>query len=164
MAAAALQAARDRVAAVADALITRDKIDAFDESMGNVDYRRWRRELQHVVEACGPDFMAALTTVLSVPPPAVYAAASVLDDTAAGVPTLTMPQVRQAALLSYMRKSLQPGGEALELIKDCWHAGGMSPDAAGVDHDQALIILDRRWYGAAPTSDAGVFLTGEIHL
>ena len=128
MADPALAAARERVATVADSLNARDAIDPFQEELGSSDYARWRRELIQVALSCGEDFHAALVTAQPIPRGAAYPDACVLLDTAASVPTMTMPQVRQLALLSFMRRSLQPSGEAMRLVRDCWHAGGQSTE------------------------------------
>ena len=49
--------------------------------------------------SAGDDFKMALLTRANVPPAAVYTEVMVLDDTVAGVPAMTMPQVRQVGLL-----------------------------------------------------------------
>ena len=79
----------------------------------------------------------------------------IMIDTAAGHTQLTMPQMRQQAMLIIIRATLSSNGESLRLIADCVHAGGVV-QRGGVNHDQALILLDQRWRStAAPTVDTG---------
>ena len=58
-------------------------------------------------------------------------------------------------MLTIIRATLQPGGESLRIIAQCVHAGGMI-QVAGVNHDQALKLLDTRWNAAdTPEFDLG---------
>ena len=153
-AAAALAAARERVSGLADGLANKQTLAIFNETLGAADYARWRRELLQVASSAGDDFRMSLLTQAVVPPAAPYTEALVLSDTVAGVPAMTMPQVRQRGLLSLIKNSLQPEGESMRLIAACVHAGG-HVTIAGVDHPQALISLDRRWYDGGLEKDAG---------
>ena len=148
--------ARQAVARACDALITRQQLFAiFDEKVGAADYARWRRDLIAYVASAGQDFVQALLFGGVIPAPAQYVDAQVTMDTAAGRPQLTMPQMRQQAMLSVIRCTLQPGGESLRLIALCTHAGGMIA-AGGVNQDQALRLLDTRWHAAdTPEYDLG---------
>ncbi|KAL3932542.1 MAG: hypothetical protein SGPRY_000653 [Prymnesium sp.] len=93
-----------RVTTAADNLVNRPiPLDQFKENLGSADYVRWRRDLVHLAESAGPDFRAALVTLRAIPAVAHYADASVVLDTAAGAPVLTMPQLRQQALLQVMQ-------------------------------------------------------------
>ncbi len=137
--------ARQIVARACDALINRQQFfSTFDEKVGATDYARWRRDLIAYVASAGQDFVQALLFPGVIPAPAQYVDAQVTMDTAAGRPQLTMPQMRQQAMLSVIRCTLQPGGESLRLIAQCTHAGGMIA-AGGVNHDQALRLLDTRY-------------------
>ena len=153
-AAAALAAARERVSGLADGLANKSTLDTFKEALGAGDYVRWRRELVQAAASAGDDFRMALLTRAIVPPAADYTDAMVLVDTVAGVPAMTMPQVRQVGLLALIRNSLQTGGESVKLISPCVHAGG-GVTVGGVDYPQALIILDRRWSDGGLEHDAG---------
>ena len=140
--------ARQAVARACDALITRQQLFAiFDEKVGATDYARWRKDLIAFVASAGQDFVRALLFDGPIPAPPQYDDALVNDNTAAGRPVLTMPQMRQQAILTVIRSTLQPGGESLRLIAQCTHAGG-TITAGGVDHDQALRLLDTRWHAA----------------
>ncbi|KAL3916930.1 MAG: hypothetical protein SGPRY_006614, partial [Prymnesium sp.] len=163
MAAAAADAeALARVTVAADNLVNRPlPLDPFKENLGSADYVRWRRDLVNLAESAGPDFKAALITLRAIPAVALYADASVVLDNAAGAPVLTMPQLRQQALLQVMRTSLQPSGESIKLVSTCVHAGGVVTDA-GVNIDQALIVLDRRW-GAAPVPVDSGLVARKLH-
>eukprot|EP00310_Coccolithus_braarudii_P012044 CAMPEP_0183341348 /NCGR_PEP_ID=MMETSP0164_2-20130417/7619_1 /TAXON_ID=221442 /ORGANISM="Coccolithus pelagicus ssp braarudi, Strain PLY182g" /LENGTH=109 /DNA_ID=CAMNT_0025511643 /DNA_START=471 /DNA_END=800 /DNA_ORIENTATION=- len=96
----AMQRARTQVATIADALIVRHSIDPFDEGLGSRDYARWRRELITVAATCGADFAAALVSTRAITPAPDHAEDQVDVDSAASDPTLTIPQIRQQALLS----------------------------------------------------------------
>ena len=114
--------ARQAVARACDALITRQQLFAiFDEKVGAADYARWRKDLIAFVASAGQDFVKALLFVGVIPAPPQYADAQVTMDTAAGRPQLTMPQMRQQAMLTVIRSTLQPGGESLRLIAQCVH-------------------------------------------
>lgn len=143
-----------RVTTAADNLVNR--LIPLDQFQGSADYVRWHRDLLHLAESAGPDFRAALVTLRAIPEVAHYADASVVLDTAAGAPVLTMPQLCQQALLQVMRTSLQPAGESIKLISTCVHAGGVVAAGAGANIDQALIILDRRWSAAPVPQDSGL--------
>ena len=102
--------ARQRVAESCDALVQRVPFKQFSEPLGSVDYARWRRELVELASSAGPDFTAALLFKHDIPAPPAYPLAAVLLDTAAGGVVLSMPQMRQAALLSCIRAALDPNG------------------------------------------------------
>ena len=46
------------------------------------------------------------------------------------------------------RVTLCAGGGSMGLIAECVHAGGVV-QRAGVNHDQALTLLDQRWHSTA---------------
>ena len=94
----------------------------FKETEGSTGYARWRKAFFAAATAAGQDFLLALEFHLDIPVAAPLAAASVLDDTLASVPTFNLSQIRQHALLQVLRATLTDGGEALKLIKDCAHA------------------------------------------
>ena len=122
----------------------------FSEALGSVDYARWRRELVELASSAGPDFTAALLYKHDIPSPSVYPLAAVLLDNAAGGVVLSMPQMRQAALLSCIRAALDPNGESIKMIADCVHAGGTV-----LGTNQALITLDIRWRAPVAPPDFG---------
>ena len=143
--AAAQAAARLDVQTRGDNMVLRSTIIKFDENKGSIDYARWRREFVGLADSAGADYREALVTRLNVGAPGVYNPADVNDDTPAGIQARTMPQMRQSSLLTALRATLDPNGEATRLILNCWHAGGVSADPAGTVQDQALILLDRRY-------------------
>jgi len=105
--------ARLAVARACDALITRQQLfPTFDEKVGAADFARWRKDLVAYVASAGPDFVAALLFPGVIPAPPQYGDQLVNMDTAAGRPQLTMPQMRQQAMLTVIRCTLQPGGES----------------------------------------------------
>ena len=126
-------------------------ITLFKESEGSTGYARWRKEVLAATAAVGEDFMLALLSDLAIPVASPLAAATVLDDTSASFPTLTIPQIRQHALKHVILAALTPGGEAAKLIKGCPHAGGL----VGVQQ-QALKLLDIRWLAAPPPDSSNV--------
>ena len=154
-AAAALEWAQQDVSRNCDSLLSRQPISMFDETLGSKGYAPWRRELCQAIEAVGADFMAALVTDQIIPTGALYNDASVLLDTVASVPVLTMPQRRQHAILATIRSGLSPLGESLRLIEGCRHAGGRVQSVAGIISDQAIKILDQRWYGGPAEVNVG---------
>ena len=153
--AAAMLAARTRVATLCDTLTTRPtSISIFDESKGAAAYEQWRTSLVDHIRPAGKDFVGALLYDAVIPHAPEYNDATVLDDTPAGVPDLTMPQMRQAALLAVIRASLAPAGESIRLIQGCVHAGGIVQGQHG-PLPQAMILLDQRWRGMVVTESAG---------
>ena len=144
--------AREMVAKICDNLITRSTwFPTFDETRGSVDYTRWRRDLLSCVQSAGVGFRESLLFAGSVPEAPTMTDADIMLDTAAGHAQLTMPQMRQQALLIVIRATLNPSGESIKLVRSCVHAGGVV-QRAGVNHDQALRILDRRWLAADVTA------------
>ena len=143
-------AAKKTLATTCDHLTSRSTyFPIFDESKGSVDYARWRRDLFTFVGSAGVDFTAALEFVGHIAPtPAYNPAAEVNRDNAGGIVTYSMPQMRQLALLSVIRRTLSPAGESAKIVRECRHAGGIITDAHGVHDDQALVRLDRRWQSA----------------
>ena len=124
--------ARLAVGRACDALNTRQQyFPIFDETQGAVDYSRWRKDLIAFVGPAGQDFVAALLFDGVIPAPPNYNDQWVNADTAQGRPVLTMPQLRQQALLAVIRATLTPSGEALRLIAHCKHAGGRMPVSVG---------------------------------
>ena len=117
--AAALAAARQQVTTAADSMISRSTLTPFNEALGSSDYVRWRRELVQLAESAGAGFRAALLTNQNIPRRAPYADADVLLNDATGVATLTIPQIRQEALMYVLRQSLHPAGQSITLIASC---------------------------------------------
>ena len=154
---AADDVAREMVAKLCDNLITRSTFfTIFDESRGSTDYARWRKDLEACVKSAGTGFRESLLFQGSVPEAPTMTDADIMLNTAAGHTQLTMPQMRQQALLMVIRATLPPDGESIKLIRTCVHAGGVV-QRAGVNHDQALILLDRRWSAAdVPEFDVGL--------
>ena len=109
---------------------------------------RWRDEISGYIQSGGSDFAAALAYQGDIPVANVYAAASVLLDTAAAAPTMTQPSIRQQAMLTIITQSLQPGGQSRTLIRNCVHASGTVAGAP-----QATQLLDTRWNTGAITVD-----------
>ena len=120
----------------------------FKESEGSTGYARWRKDLLAAVAAVGEDFTLALHYDADIPVAVPLDMATVLDDTSASFPTLNLSQIRQHALKHVVLATLSHGGEALKIIKNCPHVGGL---VAG--NPQALRLLDIRWL-AAPPPDA----------
>jgi hypothetical protein len=147
-------AAKASVAKLCDTLITRQSFfPIFDESRGAADYARWRKDLLTCVQSVGAGFKESLLYTGSVPEATIMTDANIMLDTADGHTQLTMPQMRQQAMLIVIRLTLSPDGESMRLIADCVHAGGVVQRQQV--HDQALRLLDRRWHSAdAPTFDA----------
>ena len=81
--------------------IKSNTLTIFDEKKMGLGWKELRAELIDVAKAAGPDFVAALNFQGDIPPVDMtkYDNASVLSDTATGRPELTMPQMRQEALL-----------------------------------------------------------------
>ena len=154
--AAANAAAREQVAKICDNLISRPTFfDTFDESKGSKDYSRWRKDLITCISPYSA-FKESLAFPGSIPAPPTINDADLMLDTAAGHTSLTMPQMRQAAILIVMRATLSADGESIKLIRDCVHAGGVV-QSGGQNYDQAIRLLDTRWQPA----DAPEFDTGE---
>ena len=148
-AAAANAAAKASLAKLCDTLITRSFFfTIFDESKGATDYARWRKDLTSCMRTVGSGFHESLLFNGSVPEATTMNDADIMLDTAAGHTQLTMPQMRQQAMLMVMRATLSAGGESMRLIADCVHAGGVV-QRAGVNYDQALTLLDQRWHSTA---------------
>ena len=103
-------AAKKTLANICDALTSQSTYFAvFDESKGSVDYARWRRDLFTFVGSAGVDFTAALAFRGAITPTADYdPAVSVNRDDGGALVVYTMPQMRQLALLTVIRKTLPP--------------------------------------------------------
>ena len=109
----ALEAARARVAAAADSLLSRSPyFTTFDETKGSVDYERWRKDLTSFSGAAGQDFVLALTTADVINPAAALPPGNINDDTVTARPVVSMPLTRQYCLLSIIRATLPVGGES----------------------------------------------------
>ena len=136
-------AAKASVAKLCDTLITRSSFfTTFDESRGATDYARWRKDLLTTMQSVGAGFKESIVFTGSVPEATTMTNHDIMLDTAAGHSQLTMPQMRQQAMLIAVRATLSPGGESIRLIADCVHAGGVV-QRGGVNHDQALRLLDQ---------------------
>ena len=155
-AAEALAVAKASLKDTCNALISRESFfPTFNESLNSADYLRWRRDLEQFVSSAGDDFLAALKFPGTIPAAVDYDVALVTSDLPTSIQTLTMPQMRQRALLSVIRSTLPSSGESLRLIRHCTHAAGVI-HGGGTLIDQALIVLDKRWSGAArPEFDVG---------
>ena len=155
-AAAALALARATVATQCDSLVNRSTFFAtFDETKGSVDYRRWRRDLEALLTTAGTGFVETLRFVGATAAATTMTDAQLQADDITGHRPMTMPQMRQQAILFVMRQTLSPTGDAIKLIRDCVHAGGVIL----VNHfneDQAIRLLDTRYQSAAvPDFDVG---------
>ena len=102
----------------------------FKETEGSTGYALWRKAFFAATTAAGQDFLLALEYGQDIPVAVPLAAASVLDDTLASVPTFNLSQIRQHALLQVLRATLTDGGEALtsssnpvHMRADSWAAG-----------------------------------------
>lgn len=156
-------AARRQVQLMADTMITRSTtLTIFDENLASADWARFRGDLVRLAASAGADFVAALNTHAAITAMQEYDLSLIDDDSAAGVPNPTIPQVRQHSLLCVLRQGLQPSGESMRLIEACVHAGGVVDDGAGTIDDQAMIILDRRW-GSAPIPKDGGLTARKLH-
>ena len=141
-AAAALALARATVATQCDSLVNRSTFFAtFDETKGSVDYRRWRRDLEALLTTAGTGFVETLRFVGATAATTTMTDAQLQADDITGHRPMTMPQMRQQAILFVMRQTLSPTGDAIKLIRDCVHAGGVIL----VNHfneDQAIRLLN----------------------
>lgn len=159
----AAAAARRQVQAAADTLLNRSTtLVQFDENLASADWTRFRGDLARLAAAAGVDFHAALVTHATITPMPAYDISLIDDDSAAGVPMPSMPQIRQHTLLCVLRQGLHPTGESMKLIEKCEHAGGRILDAAGNTIDQAMVILDRRW-GSSPVPKDGGLTAKKLH-
>ena len=145
---AADDAARAALELRAANLVSGATITIFNEDLGVKDFMRWREEISGYIRSGGHDFAAALAHLGDIPVAPVYAAASVLLDTAAAAPTMTQPSIRQQAMLTIITQSLQPGGQSRTLIRNCVHASGTVAGAP-----QATQLLDTRCNTGAITVD-----------
>ena len=148
-------AARKRVQGIAESMLNTKTLAKFDDGKGSRDFVRWRREMAQVVQCAGVDFSIALHTQRAIVPVDHYTEDRMLLDTVEGVLETTMPQMRQAGLLALMRNALPDGGESLDLIEHCVHAGGHI-FVGGYQYAQALMTLDRRWLDGGIAKDLGV--------
>ena len=97
--------------------------------------------------AVGADFVAALCTKSPLKAAGQRDEEKTTVDNEGGhTPGLTMPQIRQAALLAMTRGGLTEGGEAMALTQRCRHAGGYIVEG-GHAYPQAMMILDNKWLG-----------------
>lgn len=148
--------ARKYVQVMADTILNRSTtLTIFDENLASADWTRFRGELTRLAASAGPDFVAALNTHSVITPMGDYDVSLIDDDSAAGVPNATIPQIRQHCLICVLRQGLPPSGESMRLIDKCVHAGGRI-DNAGIMIDQAMIILDRRWGSSPVPKDVGL--------
>ena len=128
-----------------DALISRHSfVPAFNEALDAQDYARWKRDLEQFITPAGDDFVAALLFRGVIDPADLYLDTQVTSLLPTSIPLLSLPVMRQRALLSVIRSTLPANGESIKLIKDCMHAAGTA-QVGGEQTDQALLILDTRW-------------------
>ena len=123
----ALSRAREQLARTCDALISRHSFFfTFNEALDAQDYARWKRDLEQFITPAGDDFVAALLFRGEIAPAEVYLATQVTSLLPTSIPLLSLPVMRQRALLSVIRSTLPANGESIKLIKDCMHAAGMA--------------------------------------
>ena len=97
------------------------------------DAARYFTDFYALVDVAGTDFIAAMEyTGSDLPVAALYHASSVVEDTASSVYYEPLPVLRQRLLLSALRVSQEPAGEAMRLISIATQMGGvvLSTDAA----------------------------------
>ena len=124
-AAAALLLARTTVAAQCDSLTARSTFfPIFDETKGAADYRRWRRDLENTVRTVGTGFVETLNFAGPMDATTAMTEAQLQADDVTGHVAMTLPQMRQQAVLFVIRATLSPDGDAIKLIRDSVHAGG----------------------------------------
>ena len=99
--------ARNAVSLSASSMIARLDITPFKEELGSTDYLRWRKDLVLHAQSAGMDFSAALLTDRVIAAAGNYTDAMIDADDASGLHTLTMPQIRQHALLTCIKKSFE---------------------------------------------------------
>ena len=93
------------------------------------------------VKSAGAGFLAALLFDGDIDAAAPYNDANVTSNDLDTITTVTMPQLRQQALLAALRACFVPEGEAERLTRDCDHAGGTVLGAP-----QAWTIIKTRWF------------------
>ena len=122
---AANEVARKRVRSIAEGMLNTKTTAKFNEGKGSGDYVRWHREMAQVAQCTGVDVSTAHLTLSAIVPVALYTEDMMLLDTVEEVLETTMSQMsmRQAGLLALMRNTLPAGGESLDLIEHCVHAG-----------------------------------------
>ena len=76
------------------------------------------------VRAAGEDFVAALLFNGEIEASAPYDVVNVNSNDLDTITTVTLPQLRQQALIAALRACFMPEGEAERLTRDCVHAGG----------------------------------------
>ena len=112
--AAANAAAKASLAKLCDTLITRSFFfPIFDESKGATDFARWRKDLTSCMRTVGSGFLESLLFAGSVPEATTMNDNDIMLDTAAGHTQLTMPQMRQQAMLMVMRATLSQSAASL---------------------------------------------------
>ena len=119
-----------------------------DESPDKVT-KMWNKIIRPALfaelESAGPDWVAAANFRSNIPASAPYVAAQVLATDDSGAPSLSMPIMRQRAMLALLKRYLPEDGESMRLIKHCVHFGGrIGPAQAALGDKQALMILDER--------------------
>ena len=95
------------------------------------------------VRSAGEGYLAALSYDGDIAAAVPYNVANVNSNDLDTITTVTLPQLRQQALMAALRACFMPEGEAERLTRDCVHAGGT---VLGVP--QAWSILKTRWFTA----------------
>ena len=93
------------------------------------------------VQTAGADYFAALSFTGEIDACAPYDVDNVNSNDLDSITTVTLPQLRQHALIAALRSGFMPQGEAEKLTRDCVHAGGTVHGAP-----QAWNILKTRWF------------------
>ena len=87
-----------------DTLVQRSTFfTTFDESKGSADYRRWRKDLVSTIQTAGAGFVETLNFAGAMPAVAQMTDANIQSNEEAGLLALTMPQMRQQAILYVIR-------------------------------------------------------------
>ena len=139
--------ARKRVQAAGELLVggsNKQTLAKFDESGGPAAYATWRQQILMLTLAVGADFVAALCTKsrLKAAGEEDDEEATIDDNEGVHTPGLTMPQIRQSALLALIRGALTEGGESMALTRGCRHAGGYIMEG-GHAHPQAMVVVQK---------------------
>ena len=139
--------ARKRVQAAGELLVggsNKQTLAKFDESGGPAAYATWRQQILMLTLAVGADFVAALCTKsrLKAAGEEDDEEATIDDNEGVHTPGLTMPQIRQPALLALIRGALTEGGESMALTRGCRHAGGYIMEG-GHAHPQAMVVVQK---------------------
>jgi len=147
--------ARANVALTAQDLMNRPRISRMlDETNGCKDWKRVREWLVGEATAAGEDFKKALLFKGNLEAAPDYSDAMIIDDTGAGAPVETLPQLRQRALKAIVLRTLPENGASWHVVKLCKHAGGRLGTHGNNDGaEQIMMLLDKRWLDSVPDEE-----------